>query len=35
VDLLRNDIRTWLQVLDTAASAPQTGPARITCLRSE
>jgi uncharacterized protein len=35
VDLLRSDIRTWLQVLDTAAPAPQASPVRITCLRSE
>ena len=35
VDLLRNDIRTWLQVLDTAAPAPQASPVRITCLRRE
>ena len=35
VELLRNDIRTWLQVLDTAAPAPQASPVRITCLRSE
>jgi uncharacterized protein len=35
VALLRNDIRTWLQVLDTAAPAPQASPVRITCLRSE
>jgi len=35
VELLRNDIRTWLQALDTAALAPQANPVRITCLRSE
>jgi predicted metal-dependent hydrolase len=35
VDLLCNDIRTWLQVLDTAAPTPQASPVRITCLRSE
>jgi uncharacterized protein len=35
VDLLCNDIRTWLQVLDTAAPAPQASPVRIICLRSE
>jgi predicted metal-dependent hydrolase len=35
VDLLRDDIRKWLQVLDTAAPVPQASPVRITCLRSE
>jgi predicted metal-dependent hydrolase len=29
VNLLRNDIREWLQALETGAPAPQCGPARI------
>ena len=33
VDLLRDDIRAWLQALEMGAPAPQPGPARITCLR--
>jgi uncharacterized protein len=33
VDLLCDDIRVWLQALETGAHAPQPGVARITCLR--
>jgi predicted metal-dependent hydrolase len=32
VDLLCDDIRLWLQALETGAPAPLTIPARITCL---
>jgi uncharacterized protein len=32
VDLLRRDIRVWLQALEMNAPAPQPGVARITCL---
>jgi predicted metal-dependent hydrolase len=32
VDLLRNDIRVWLQALEMDAPAPQPGVARIKCL---
>jgi uncharacterized protein len=35
VALLRNDIREWLEALETAAPAPQAGSARITCLTVE
>jgi uncharacterized protein len=35
VELLRNDIRAWLRVLDTAAPTPPISPVRITCLKSE
>ena len=33
VDLLCDDIRVWLQALEAGAPAPQSGVARITCLR--
>ncbi|MDT7816852.1 MAG: uncharacterized protein QOH35_2183 [Acidobacteriaceae bacterium] len=32
VDLLRDDIRVWLQALEMDAPAPQPGVARIKCL---
>jgi hypothetical protein len=33
VDLLRDDIRVWLQAFEVDAPAPQSRVARITCLR--